>query len=107
VDGRYEGKLDKDKVNRLKKEISPICAEIVSLEGSSEVVEMRARQEERDELLERKKMHQSMIDLSRLAPADSLKSAVILSSTEICIDGEAFKNKVNRYFDLNIEMQHV
>jgi hypothetical protein len=71
------------------------------------VVEMSARQQERDELLERKKKHQRLMDLSRRATAGSLRSAVILSSTDICTDCEKFKDRVNGFFDLNIEMEYV
>lgn len=95
---------DVQEVKRLKHEIHVIDEELLSLELDANVASMRAQEKTKSVLLKREKIHQDLIELSRKQPPISLKRAVILSSNEICKDCDIFKQRVNYYFQLNIEM---
>ncbi|KAG9254330.1 uncharacterized protein F5Z01DRAFT_102498 [Emericellopsis atlantica] len=95
---------DEQEVKRLKHEICVIDEELLSLDSDADVATMRAQKEEHRRLLKRQKIHQDLIELSKKEPSISLTQAVILSSNKICEDCDNFKEKVNDYFQLNIEM---
>ena len=95
---------DEQEVKRLKHEIHVIDEELLSLESDASVAAMRAQEKKKSMLLEREKVHQDLIELSRNQPPSSLKRAVILSSNKICEDCDMFKQRVNHCFQLNIEM---
>ena len=80
--------------------MSIIDTRILSLELDEDVTKIRALQKKRDACLERKKKHQSVMEMSRCAPAVSLKHVVILSSNAICADCASFTDRVNVYFRL-------
>jgi hypothetical protein len=108
ADDYYSDKeYDEDEVDRLKMKITAIEVAISKLESHLSVAALRVQQRKRDRLLEKKKKHQELMDLCQASPALSLRRAVILSSTAICTDCEDFKNRVNQYFDLKIEMEYV
>ena len=63
-------------------------------------------EEEKHSLLAQKRFHDRLAGLSEIQekPRMSLKRAVIMSSNEICRDCDRFKERVNDYLGLNIEM---
>jgi len=77
--------------------MSIIDTRILSLELDEDVTKIRALQKKRDACLERKK---NVMEMSRCAPAVSLKHVVILSSNAICADCASFTDRVNVYFRL-------
>lgn len=95
---------DEDKVQNLKQQISEISEELSNLESDGNVNAMRKKQKERMRLMERYRQHERLEELSRSTsqPPFSLRHAVILSSNPICLDCESFKEKVNKYFGLDI-----
>jgi ankyrin repeat protein len=96
---------DAREVKRLKDEIHAIEREISSLELDVNVIAMRAQERELSELWKRQEMHQNLMELAAHKPSTRLNRAVILSSNEICGDCEKFKERVNKFFGLEIEME--
>ncbi|KAL9101739.1 MAG: hypothetical protein Q9163_003037 [Psora crenata] len=96
---------DEQEVKRLKHKIHVIDEELLSLESDAKVASMRAQEKKKRVLLKREKIHQDLIELSKNEPPISLKRAVILSSNKICKDCDMFKERVNWFFELNIEMR--
>ncbi|XPS81811.1 hypothetical protein M3J09_013736 [Ascochyta lentis] len=74
------------------------------LETEADVLEMRHQQKRQRLLLEQERLEQGLIDMSWHPPALSLSQAVIWSSNEVCKDCEAFKDAVNSYFALGIDL---
>lgn len=95
---------DEQDVKRLQHEIRAIDEELSSLESDADVARIRAQEQKKYMLLERRKVHQDLVELGRHAPPISLKRAVILSSNKICEDCAIFSKRVNDCFQLNIEL---
>lgn len=104
-DRLLEDAYDAREVKRLKNEIHVIEREIASLEFDVDVTAMRAQEKELGKLWKKKETHQNLMELVVHEPSVYLNRAVILSSNEICGDCEKFKEKVNEFFGLQIEME--
>lgn len=106
ADDRWlEDAYDAREVKRLKDEIHVIETEIASLEFDVDVTAMRAQEKELGKLRKKKETHQNLIELVVHEPSVYMNRAVILSSNEICGDCKKFKEKVNEFFGLQIEME--
>ncbi|KAL7944143.1 DYW family of nucleic acid deaminases domain-containing protein [Trichoderma barbatum] len=104
-DDRLLGEFyDEQEVKGLKSEIRVIDEELSTLESDAFVARMRTQQQKRCKLSKKEKMHQDLMELSENEPPISLKCAVILSSNKVCEDCDIFRQRVNDYFQLNIEM---
>lgn len=104
-DRLLEDAYDAQEVQRLKNKIHAIEREISNLETDVDVATMRAQERKLDNLWRRYKMHEELRALSASEPSINLKRAVILCSSEICRDCEKFKERVNEFFGLGIEME--
>ncbi|KAH8635751.1 ankyrin repeat protein [Alternaria alternata] len=104
-DRLLEDAYDAQEVQRLKNKIHAIEREISNLETDVDVATMRAQERRLDNFWRRYKMHEELRALSASEPSINLKRAVILYSSEICRDCEKFKERVNEFFGLGIEME--
>ncbi|RYO53879.1 hypothetical protein AA0116_g10960 [Alternaria tenuissima] len=104
-DRLLEDAYDAQEVQRLKNKIHAIEREISNLETDVDVATMRAQERKLDNFWRRYKMHEELRALSAREPSINLKRAVILCSSEICSDCEKFKERVNEFFGLGIEME--
>lgn len=98
---------DERLVEQLKMNIANLNEQGVSLEKLSEVKEVRAREFQIEECENGAKIHGRVNRISQMAPKNTLSQATILISTpryEICKDCLLFKDRVNRFFGLSIEL---
>jgi len=100
-----EDAYDAREVKRLKEGIYVIEREISSLQLDVDVVAMRVQEKELGKLWKREEMHQNLMELAAHEPSTHLNRAVILSSNKICGDCEKFKERVNAFLGLEIEME--
>ena len=104
-DRLLEDAYDAREVKRLKEGIYVIEREISSLQLDVDVVGMRVQEKELGKLWKREEMHQNLMELAAHEPSTHLNRAVILSSNKICGDCEKFKERVNAFLGLEIEME--
>lgn len=97
---------DSQEVQRLKRDISNINEKLALYEADSEMTTMRAQEKELKLLREKRKNHQRLISLSEHEryPKQPLRRAVIITSNPVCKDCEAFKDKAEQCFDVEIEL---
>ncbi|CAJ0544333.1 Ff.00g035640.m01.CDS01 [Fusarium sp. VM40] len=95
---------DQEEVQDLKQKISEISKELSNLESDRDVTAIREKEKERMRMMARYRQHERLEELSRPTsqPPLSLRHAVILSSNDNCLDCKSFKERVNKYFGLDI-----
>lgn len=95
---------DAQEVKRLKDDITAIDAELLNLYSNTTVARLKFSIKTKHTLLEQRKKHEDLRELSMNEPSISLRRAVILSSNKVCTDCALFKRRTNDYFQLGIEM---
>lgn len=99
---------DEELVKGLKSKVASLDEEIAVLKHRPETRQMRAR-ERQIRLIERQKTLQERLNrMSAKEPVRTLRRATILISApthEVCEDCLLFKNKVNNFFGLQIELR--
>ncbi|KAI0430524.1 hypothetical protein F5Y09DRAFT_341577 [Xylaria sp. FL1042] len=95
---------DIENVEGLRQQLHEIDEELGVLELQHDVRSVRSKEEAVRKLEEKYLLHEMLMKLSKNGPKASLKEAVILTSNEICDDCRRFKDSVNRYFNLRIEI---
>lgn len=88
----------------LVQDIRLVNEELSGLESYDKVAIIEAQEKKETILLEKNKLHQDLMKLCKKGPAISLQQAVIFSNKPICGNCEAFRVRVNDYFQLNIEV---
>ncbi|KAB8271049.1 DYW family of nucleic acid deaminases-domain-containing protein [Aspergillus minisclerotigenes] len=94
-------------VEQLKSRIATLDKQIASLDKRFEVKAIRARETQIEACERRKKLHGRLNRISNIAPKDTLSRTTILISAptyRICEDCLAFKDCVNRFLNLSIEL---
>ncbi len=97
---------DIENVEGLRQQLHEIDEELGVLELQHDVRSVRSKEEAVRKLEEKYLLHEMLMKLSKNGPKASLKEAVILNSNEICDDCRRFKDSVNRYFNLRIEIEY-
>ncbi|KAI0198664.1 hypothetical protein F4808DRAFT_253444 [Astrocystis sublimbata] len=93
-------------IERLKQQLDKINKELAALELQDDVRSVRSQEEVVRRLEGKIELHEELMKLSKNEPKTSSKEAAILTSNEICDDCKRFKDKVNRYFKLRIEIEY-
>lgn len=102
-----EEEYDEELIEELKSRIGILNEQGIPLEARREVKRIRALQRQVRVYERKMAVHQRLNRISKLAPAASLSRATILISSpsyNVCEDCMAFKNKVNSFFGLSIEL---
>ncbi|KAJ6105216.1 hypothetical protein N7523_010290 [Penicillium sp. IBT 18751x] len=98
---------DENLVQRLKFEVASIDEQIALLENRSEIQKLRGRECQIRLCEHKEELHGRLNRMSTKEPERTLRRASILISSpkhEICEDCLLFKDKVNRFFGLSIEL---
>ncbi|KAI0965110.1 hypothetical protein F4678DRAFT_485599 [Xylaria arbuscula] len=101
-----DGTGNAEDVEGLRQQLHEIDEELGVLESRHDVRWVRCKEKVVRKMEEKNKLHERLMELSKIGPKTSLKEAVILTSNEICNDCKQFKDSVNRYFNLRIEIEY-
>ncbi|KAI0449298.1 hypothetical protein F5B21DRAFT_494778 [Xylaria acuta] len=97
---------DAEHVEGLRQQLHEIDEELGVLELRHDVRSVRSKEQAVRKLEEKHLLHEKLMELSKNGPKTSLKEAVISTSNKICDDCKRFKDSVNRYFNLRIEIEY-
>lgn len=108
-DRMLEDEYDEDLVRRLKMQVAELRKQIVLLKTRPQMQELRTRERQIRSLEDEQNDHDQLNPLSTKEPERTLRRATILKCAppprhEIYSDCSRFKDRVNRYFGLQIAL---
>ncbi|KAI1308521.1 DYW family of nucleic acid deaminases-domain-containing protein [Xylaria venustula] len=100
------GPSNAENVEELKQQLHKIKQKLKVLKLQHDIKSVGSKKKALRKLVEKYEMREKLRELSKSGPKTSLKEAVILTSNKICDDCRRFKDRVNRYFNLRIEIEY-